>query len=1281
MSGVPISAKLVCSNQLNETGAAISNFIIVDLTAPLANRAVLNCPLYQKEVNSVTCNWTGFVEEESSIEFFFFSVGTFLGDSSLYASEYISFTDSFSALNLDLVHGQLFYVTITAVNSVGLATSTYANVTVDTDAPTPTGIVWISSDISRFIILPGESMSSGMVPPFDDTSLYPYFQLNVDYTIPFIVSYTPLFMNKSRLYISTLGGSVSKNNSYVFNSYDRTPDVDPRWRLAVEGFCLYSNYHVYVSWDPFVDLESPINRYELSLGTDVGGSDISKGWFKFDVTTLKTLILKDVLGDTLVMLPNSVVYATIRAVNSVGLQFNIYSHSMSILSQNSGIAYDGLKLKKDEAYSSNPSEFSANWVTGDSCKVIQVDIRLIRSDDFVIMDWFTIFFLASTPVGSSIAPTSFTLDVPPYVLNGFSVASLQNSRTYFTEIRLTNAMGQRKLIATDGFSIEIEGPPRGIVFDGPFPGRDVRFQPSLFVFSANWEDCVQCLFVNPGNCTGGEEFAPVFYEDYTPKQCFGALYGIQKISHYQVAFGIDAKSNAASLWPWTPVALNTSYTFVFTKPLEKEVKYFMSVRAFSIPDVYSQSASNGIIGGVALGLVAGIISAPAYISNLDELFTISWSDFLSNAPIYKYSVELRFVDNSSILEQWMNLKLAKSLPSTSLSQNNNSLTSNRQNGCDFLICNSSTLYNKSFPGLLIHGRNYSICVTAYDEALQENQSCTTFLVDVTEPCTGTVRHENSALSLGNKISYSSSDDFIKIMWDGFSDPESDLDSYWVALIDGRNCSVIDENNLYSQLLFDGGNATSSVNFTSDYNKANISYDQNTCNYVTALNNKLVLNALPWKHIGDAGKSNFTFYIPNDLLMDAKLKYVVLIKVVNKAGLYSVVPSPVVMLDNAPPQIGAVRPGGDFRRNHRYQRESNTMNGSVTSVYTPGQLQCDLYNRISFLDPESADIFRKLSKYCYDGACTYTKDNERVSDGVAFGPDQAVLANIGYKLALVFPQIVRATAGAIYTSLKATLSGQYEFNIQVSGVEDIISSVFWWGGDMINFVNPQYGINPDNPGNMENVMFFEPLISYSKESVKIETNLQVQAFGLMFVKTGSTVQDWKLYVWSSNNGDPAFVVMDLNRPKSGLNYSDCQNTAACEDDHFDPSEKGYKYTVVLSTAADNGDRTVAYLYVSDLDGLGFDGVPGPSDCSGLDCARLLLQFYPTFTDIFNAKFGFSLDSQNVSKSFSSLVNAQKVDPTTLITFIVSSVAIPLAVDPYCKFGEPFFDATSAIVQVP
>ena len=272
-------------------------------------------------------------------------------------------------------------------------------------------------------------------------------------------------------------------------------------------------------------------------------------------------------------------------------------------------------------------------------------------------------------------------------------------------------------------------------------------------------------------------------------------------------------------------------------------------------------------------------------------------------------------------------------------------------------------------------------------------------------------------------------------------------------------------------------------------------------------------------------------------MVANLKYIVLLKVVNKAGLYSVAPSPIIMLDKVRPEIGTVRPGQDFRIGHRYQRESDTMYGSVTAVYTKEQLLCDEYDRISFLGPvTSVSIFTELTRYCFDSMCTDTiPGTQQLGDGVTFAPSQATQASDGYRLFMIFPQPVRATSGAIYTTLTATLNGQYEFDMQVSCVEELVSSVFWWGGDMVNFVNPQYGIDPNNPSeaNSEKVVYFQPLMSYTEEGTVNKTILQVAAFGLMFIKAGPAMHDWKIYIWSSNyGGQPNFVVFSLNRPPSG-----------------------------------------------------------------------------------------------------------------------------------------------------
>ncbi|KAI0219234.1 hypothetical protein LSAT2_029194 [Lamellibrachia satsuma] len=81
-------------------------------------------------LNSFECSWSGFIEKESGVEFYKFVVDSVEDDDSMY--EFHSVEASINShkatgmKNGGLKHQETYYVTVTAVNKVGLTTTVFS---------------------------------------------------------------------------------------------------------------------------------------------------------------------------------------------------------------------------------------------------------------------------------------------------------------------------------------------------------------------------------------------------------------------------------------------------------------------------------------------------------------------------------------------------------------------------------------------------------------------------------------------------------------------------------------------------------------------------------------------------------------------------------------------------------------------------------------------------------------------------------------------------------------------------------------------------------------------------------------------------------------------------------------------------------------------------------------------------------------------------------------------------------------------------------------------------
>jgi hypothetical protein len=150
--GLPFGVTLAATNVFGAEADAVSNMVTFDPSPPVTANASIACPQFTAETAQLSCRWYGFSDKESSIAYFLISIGRSRGDSSVFLSTPIGWRHAYTAvLDKPLQHGDTVFVTLTAVNPVGmLASVTSAPVLVDTTPPIATGRVWELGDVAVF---------------------------------------------------------------------------------------------------------------------------------------------------------------------------------------------------------------------------------------------------------------------------------------------------------------------------------------------------------------------------------------------------------------------------------------------------------------------------------------------------------------------------------------------------------------------------------------------------------------------------------------------------------------------------------------------------------------------------------------------------------------------------------------------------------------------------------------------------------------------------------------------------------------------------------------------------------------------------------------------------------------------------------------------------------------------------------------------------------------------------------------------------------------------------
>ncbi|XP_033121447.1 uncharacterized protein LOC117120538 [Anneissia japonica] len=317
-----------------------SSSVVVDIIPPGDGKVF--CPQYINE-RKIQCSWAGFVDIESGIQKYSFSIGTQVGANDVYFVDQIpSYKDALLVEGFGsgpLISLLSFYVTIEAYNKVGLSTKAFSNeIKVDSSPPVP-GIVIELSDVS---VLKNNSSEDSPV-------------------------------------------------TTAQNACEDVGDDESNRCRTQDAVCQTSLTTVTVAWQPFTDPESYIKSYEIAVGSEIGKADIKS----FELVS-PSLTYYTITGLDLSEVRQ--VFVMIKGTNAAELSTVAMSNGVFISRVSSGLdplkrptVNDGNSTSTDIDFQADAHEIRATWnFNGDPCPIVNCEWAIKRIDGMSIQEFVSV---------------------------------------------------------------------------------------------------------------------------------------------------------------------------------------------------------------------------------------------------------------------------------------------------------------------------------------------------------------------------------------------------------------------------------------------------------------------------------------------------------------------------------------------------------------------------------------------------------------------------------------------------------------------------------------------------------------------------------------------------------------------------------------------------------------------------------------------------------------------------------------------------------------------------
>ncbi|KAK3101936.1 hypothetical protein FSP39_007496 [Pinctada imbricata] len=796
-AGKPNMISIWSRNSVGIISKSTSASVIIDSTSPKAG--VVNCPVYIQPTSPVVCSWDSYIDYESPIVSFEISMGTQQGGSDIFSNGTTAgniFTYAIEGVGGQLVNGRKYYVTVTAVNAVGLKAYAFSGeIIVDSTPPTFGKVIDLSTSY------------------------------RTDYT--------------------------SNDQTINLNRKVCTTDEDCD---QLDAICTESLTTLIVTWQPFQDAESGIDRYEVAVGTTSGGGQVMKyaavpsGVRYYAIEGLNLLGYRQL-------------FVSIKGVNgagstSVSTTNGIY---MSYLSQGLDPIYPvyvndlvpGSDLDID--FQVNFDTITASWDTsGDPCPATNYQWSITRLDGNVTQEY---------------------LDMRTRTSGENDELQMANGETYYSLVKVTNALGYQYIIRSDGVTIKDTALLPGKVYDGDVAGFDLDYLPTKTSASGNWNgfglppEAIIQVDVETGN--PGLQINQSYIDQQDDSQL---------ILFYEVAMGTDRRfdETRTNVMPFINVGLNTSVTFYDLVDVTlRTALYYFTVRATSKSFATAEVSSNGFYMGFDKGVGPNEIKVGPCISSTSDM-EVTWEDFSTDLTmlLYYVAVSNNTDANGTDCKRYIDGGSATALERAALFT-------------EMAVTNNGRNTFMEIEGLsLQQNTTYYVYVIGTDKTGQCALNVTEILVDITPPVTGKVK---AGPYYDMIVTYAIDNASLSIEWKDFEDLESGISNVELSLWSNSSC-------------------------------ANDSVEEIEVEWISLSTNL----------------SSFTMV---ELNMTYDKPYTLKLRVTNCAGLESIVATSPIVFDSSVPTAGRVVDGPDFTNDGLWFDNRYEMSGSFMHLASPTTVAC------------------------------------------------------------------------------------------------------------------------------------------------------------------------------------------------------------------------------------------------------------------------------------------------------------------------------------------------------
>ena len=686
--------------------------------------------------------------------------------------------------------------------------------------------------------------------------------------------------------------------------------------------CYYYRFEVGIGYFPGTDDHQIFTRFTPTL--------LTTGTYSHTITHCESLPVG-----------RRPIYITVQ-VQSVENPRTIYKLSSppvyikSDINQWDSWLVDGADPYSDVEFQISTTEIAAHLNIGSHCPVSYVRWSVEDASGTVVSDYLEV-------------------DIPTHnnreVENEFSLFTdqvrLYNEETYRVLVQASDATGEVFILRSNGVTVTTDELVPNTIWDGPNPNEDLNYQEPTDYLSAHWAE----------------------FGDGTPQQ---------EIAYYEVAAGSNMghPNTRTDITPFTNVGLNTSHTFTDLDLVPETILYSVTVRATAVSGATAEATSNGIRVGHTHTISPGTISLSPFSSNPNKL-SVSWSEFESNVLIrsYEWAVGETYFTSEQLQDMCAEYlstfeDVFEILPFTSVG-----------------LSTSSFLTGKN----LTHNTTYYATIRAMDEA----NKCLTvmspgMLIDLTPPLSPsepvTLGPPESLIGLASSsssphiISIRSGADLF-VQWDAFSDPDSSIEHYEIALLSQEECG---SNNLLVPI--------------TDY-------------------------------INTGQERSFVLRQPE---FELHVAYVVEVRATNMAGLSEGVFSEPILADWADVVPGSVKDGMDWEDDVVFQSDLSMLSG----IFTHAKLAHEYPGVVLQNDPCPNTTFYSLSQEneAWNRLTPTTTITGINSANINYSPDQTNTSTAGLTITAEYSGEGgggRVLSGAYRTEVDLSRGGIVSLHIQAA----------------------------------------------------------------------------------------------------------------------------------------------------------------------------------------------------------------------------------------------------------